>query len=68
VDPNDPSRFTRSSFGWVDALDAELRFRTLGGFAPNPGSASTPIIASPYEAWLYAAQVTRTAELLQLDQ
>ncbi len=68
VDPNEPSHFTRTSFGWVDALDAELRFRTFGGFAPEPGSAPTPVLNSPYDSWLYAAQVTRAAELLSMDR
>jgi hypothetical protein len=68
VDPDQPLRFTRSSFGWVDALDAELRFRTYGGFAPQPGSAPTPVLNSPIASWLYAAQVMRAAELLPLDR
>jgi meiotically up-regulated gene 157 (Mug157) protein len=68
VNPDDPAQFTRASFGWVNALDAELRFRTFGGFAPQPGSAPTPILNSPIASWLYAAQVMRTAELLPLDR
>jgi uncharacterized protein len=68
VDPDQPLRFTRSSFGWVDALDAELRFRAYGGFAPQPGSAPTPILNSPVAQWQFAAQVMRAAELLPLDR
>ncbi|HLJ82545.1 MAG TPA: glycoside hydrolase family 125 protein [Candidatus Eremiobacteraceae bacterium] len=68
VNPNDPSQFTRASFGWVNALDAELRFRTFGGFEPQPGSEPTPVLNSPVAQWQYAAQVMRAAELLPMDR
>jgi meiotically up-regulated gene 157 (Mug157) protein len=68
VNPDDPSQFTRASFGWVNAFDAELRFRTFGGLEAEPGSAPTPILNSPFASWLYAAQVMRTAQLLPLDR
>ncbi|MBV8223531.1 MAG: glycoside hydrolase family 125 protein, partial [Candidatus Eremiobacteraeota bacterium] len=35
-DPNDLSRFTRTSFGWFEALYAELLFRSACGFDPDP--------------------------------
>ena len=35
-DPNDPSRFTRSEFGWANAAFAELLFRSVAGIAPQP--------------------------------
>jgi len=35
-DPNDPSRFTRSEFGWANASFAELLFRSVAGIAPQP--------------------------------
>jgi meiotically up-regulated gene 157 (Mug157) protein len=35
-DPDDPSRFTRSEFGWANAAYAELLFRSVAGIAPQP--------------------------------
>ena len=35
-DPNDPSRFTRSEFGWANAAYAELLFRSAAGIPPQP--------------------------------
>ena len=35
-DPDDPSRFTRSEFGWANASYAELLFRSVGGIPPLP--------------------------------
>jgi len=35
-DPDDPSRFTRSEFGWGNASYAELLFRSVGGVPPQP--------------------------------
>ena len=35
-DPNDPSRFTRSEFGWANASFAELLFRSVAGIPPQP--------------------------------
>jgi meiotically up-regulated gene 157 (Mug157) protein len=35
-DPGDPSRFTRSEFGWGNAAYAELLFRSVVGIAPQP--------------------------------
>jgi hypothetical protein len=67
-DPNNPFHYTRPSFGWANALFAELEFRAYGGFAPQPGSAPTPVLASPVESWEFAAQALRTAELMPMDQ
>ncbi len=35
-DPNDPTRFTRSEFGWGNAMFAELIFRSAALLPPNP--------------------------------
>ncbi len=35
-DPDDPSRFTRSEFGWANAAYAELLFRSIAGIEPQP--------------------------------
>jgi meiotically up-regulated gene 157 (Mug157) protein len=35
-DPDDPSRFTRSEFGWANAAFAELLFRSVAGIAARP--------------------------------
>lgn len=35
-DPDDPSRFTRSEFGWANATYAELLFRSVAGIPPQP--------------------------------
>lgn len=35
-DPNDPTRFTRSEFGWANAAYAELLFRSIAGLPPQP--------------------------------
>jgi meiotically up-regulated gene 157 (Mug157) protein len=67
-DPDNPFHHTRTSFGWANALFAELEFRTLGGFPAEPGSAPTPVLASPIQSWEFSAQMMRTAELLPMDQ
>jgi meiotically up-regulated gene 157 (Mug157) protein len=63
VDPDHPSRFTRSQFGWGDALYAELLFRSVDGlpdqsFGPERpflslrGSrTSTPQLTSLTDGW-----------------
>ena len=35
-DPDDPSRFTRSEFGWANATYAEVLFRSVAGIPPQP--------------------------------
>ena len=67
-DPDNPFHHTRTSFGWANALFAELEFRVNGGFPPELGSGPTPVLASPIQSWEFAAQVMRTAELLPMDQ
>ncbi|HZV78597.1 MAG TPA: glycoside hydrolase family 125 protein [Candidatus Binatus sp.] len=63
-DPNDLDRYTRTSFGWFEALYAELLFRSAAGFDADPLPASTattgfgsallrtPIVVSPPQLWL----------------
>jgi meiotically up-regulated gene 157 (Mug157) protein len=49
-DPDDPSRFTRSEFGWANAAFAELLFRSVAGIAPRPTHrAIFPLILPDYE-------------------
>ncbi|HKW44925.1 MAG TPA: glycoside hydrolase family 125 protein [Candidatus Eremiobacteraceae bacterium] len=66
--PDNPFQYTRSSFGWANAQFAELEFRTYGAFAPQPGSAPTPVLAPPEQSWNFAARVLRAAELMPMDQ
>jgi len=66
--PDNPFQHTRTSFGWANALFAELEFRTYGAFSTPVGGAPTPVLASPEQAWAFDAQVLRTAELLPMDQ
>jgi hypothetical protein len=63
-DPNDLDRYTRTSFGWFEALYAELLFRSAAGFDADPLPASTAttgfgsallrtqIVVSPPQLWL----------------
>ncbi len=62
-DPDDPSRFTRTSFGWADAMFAELIFRSAGGFDADPlppipdsnlenAIQQTPILVRPPQLWM----------------
>ena len=67
-DPDNPFHHTRTSFGWANALFAELEFRAYGAFPAELGSASTPVLASPVQTWEFAARILRTAELLPMDQ
>jgi meiotically up-regulated gene 157 (Mug157) protein len=76
-DPDDPSRFTRTEFGWGNALYSELIFRSAAGFDANPlpppmqpafnaMPAMTPIIVAPPEVWLNADYIyNEAASLLQ---
>lgn len=36
INPDEPWHFTRSEFGWANAVYAELIFRSVAGFAPLP--------------------------------
>jgi len=49
LDPNRPWRFTRTEFGWANALYAELMFRSIAGFAPQalPPRALSPPSKTP---------------------
>ncbi|HXW50997.1 MAG TPA: glycoside hydrolase family 125 protein [Candidatus Acidoferrales bacterium] len=46
IDPDEPWHFTRSEFGWANAVYAELIFRCVAGLPPEPTStASLPQLA-----------------------
>jgi meiotically up-regulated gene 157 (Mug157) protein len=76
-DPDDPDRFTRTSFGWADAMFAELIFRSAAGFdadplPPIPGmsfenpASETPVVVDPPQLWLNrAACFDAAARVLQ---
>lgn len=66
ADPDHPWRFTRTEFGWVEALYAELLFRAVAGLPAELGSAQTPRLTSPVEAWQDAATVYRALSELKL--
>ncbi|HME80907.1 MAG TPA: glycoside hydrolase family 125 protein [Candidatus Eremiobacteraceae bacterium] len=63
-DPDNPERFTRTSFGWAEAAFAELIFRSAAGFDPDPLPAPvaelgyqndiqrTPLVVAPPQLWL----------------
>jgi uncharacterized protein len=62
-DPDDPSRFTRTSFGWADAMFAELIFRSAAGFDADPlppipttglenPFQQTPVVVQPPQLWM----------------
>lgn len=68
IDPNIPWHYTRSEFGWANAVYAELIFRCVAGLpaAPSstpsiprimPGSYTPPRITTDYEALNSAATV-----------
>lgn len=68
VDPNRPWHYTRSEFGWANALYAELIFRSVARLAPAssaqaplpqllPTNAVTPVITTPVESWRAAATI-----------
>lgn len=67
VDPNRPWHFTRSSFGWANAMYAELVFRSVADlhqvpaetdeFALLPSLIHTPHITAPMEKWRAAATI-----------
>jgi meiotically up-regulated gene 157 (Mug157) protein len=48
-DPNDPSRFSRSEFGWANASYAELLFRSVAGWpAPVLRHDALPMLLPQY--------------------
>ncbi|MBV8283824.1 MAG: glycoside hydrolase family 125 protein [Candidatus Eremiobacteraeota bacterium] len=63
-DPENPNRYTRTSFGWFEAEYAELLFRSTAGFDPDPlpapagalglvnGAVATPLVVAPPQLWL----------------
>ena len=68
VNPNDPSQFTRSDFGWANALYAELIFRSVAWLPPAAPTtpalprlfgpdALTPRITTETQAWDAAATI-----------
>lgn len=56
IDPNQPWHFTRSEFGWANALYAELIFRCVAGLPAAP--ASTPSFPQLYPAAYTAPRIT----------
>ena len=47
-DPNDPSRFTRSEFGWANAMYAELLFRSVADLPYQPLHRDVFALVLPY--------------------
>jgi meiotically up-regulated gene 157 (Mug157) protein len=69
LDPDHPWRFTRTEFGWANALYAELVFRSVAGYAaldpPSPWYASplrTPQLPDPVQRWRNAATIMATGQ------
>jgi uncharacterized protein len=68
IDPNEPWHFTRSEFGWANAVYAELIFRCVAGFPAEParltslsplytGSYTPPRITNDLEALSASAAI-----------
>ena len=67
IDPDRPWRYTRSDFGWANALHAELIFQCVAGLEPArpnrmipgllPLGYSPPRITNDIEAWHAAATI-----------
>jgi len=68
VDPNHPWHFTRSEFGWANAMYADLVFRSVADlheepvvtpliFGLFPQQLHTPHITEPIEKWRAAATI-----------
>ena len=79
IDPNDPSHYTRSEFGWANALYAELIFRSVAWLPPAapvssalprifPLGYATPKITTETQAWEAAATIyTALGQILSAD-
>jgi meiotically up-regulated gene 157 (Mug157) protein len=48
IDPDRPWHFTRSEFGWANALYAELFFRTVAGFQPYSPRLDRADVSDPF--------------------
>jgi uncharacterized protein len=67
IDPDRPWHYTRSDFGWANALYAELIFQTVAGLEPArptrlipgllPLGYSPPRVTNDVEAWQAAATI-----------
>lgn len=62
IDPNQPWHFTRSEFGWANALYAELIFRCVAGLPAAP--APTPSLPRLYPGTYTPPRITKDREAL----